>query len=244
MIFNILNNSDLDIKIKIFLVVALPLVVVFSLSIHEFFHALTSYALGDPTAKIMRRMTLNPLKHLDPIGAACMLLFGFGWARPVPVDPRFYRNPKSGMALCGLAGPAVNAVIGISSTVVYFFMLWLAIKEPAVLNAFPFIDLLPPWLYVAFAQIFYIAGYYNILLAVFNLLPIPPLDGSRLLFSVLPDKQYFAVMKYERIIMFVMLALLWIGVFDIVFDTVPLFLMEAIEGAVNYTLDHLLKIIK
>lgn len=239
MIISILGVEELDISTKIFLIVCIPLVVLFSLSIHEYAHAVVSYALGDPTAKSRGRLTLNPFKHLNPLGTLCMLLFGFGWARPVPIDVRYYKEPKKGMALCGLAGPAINAVIGISTFSMYSIMCWGA--ERLALDAIGVI--IPDWLYVALAHIFYIIGYYNILLAVFNLIPIPPLDGSRLLYAFLPDKQYFAVMKYERIIMFVMLALLWIGIFDVLFDAVLTLSMNCISTLVYSVMDMILKLV-
>ncbi len=191
MILDILY-SQLDVLTKVFLLLFLPAVVLLSLGIHEYAHALASYSLGDPTAKQAGRLTLNPFSHLHPIGTVCMLLFGFGWAKPVPIDPRYYKDPKKGMALCGLAGPAINAVIGVGSFVSFSFMLWFA-QNPAVASVIPFIASIPDQLYIIVAQLLYIIGYYNILLAVFNLIPVPPLDGSRVLYAVLPDKHYFSV---------------------------------------------------
>lgn len=242
MIFNILENTEFDILTRIILVVALPVIVLMSLSIHECAHGVVSYGMGDPTAKRMGRLTLNPLKHLNPIGTLCMLLFGFGWAKPVPVDPRYYKDPKRGMALCGLAGPFINLVIGIRSYGCFCMMVWLA-EHPSVINALPFIEHVPDAAYIIVAQLFGIIGYYNILLAVFNLIPVPPLDGSRLLYAFLPDKQYFGVMKHERVIMFVMLALLWMGFFDLFIDGAYTLVAEAVEDAVDGILDTLLKVV-
>lgn len=237
MILEILKITDYDAATKVLLLVALPFIILMSLSIHEFAHAVVSYSLGDPTAKSRGRLSLNPLKHLDPLGTLCMFLFGFGWARPILIDPRYYKNPKKGMALCGLAGPVVNALIGVSSFIVYSVLCWIVDKPSAValLAAISF----PEWLYVAAVNIFYILGYYNILLAVFNFMPIPPMDGSRIIYAVLPDRQYFAVMKHERIIMLVMLALLWIGVFDLFFDAVLTVSMNGIYTAVFAVLDRI-----
>jgi Zn-dependent protease len=239
MIFNILENTEWDILTRLILVIALPIIVLMSLSIHEYAHGIVSYSLGDTTAKRLGRLTVNPIKHLNPIGTICMLLFGFGWAKPVPVDPRYYDNPKRGMALCGLAGPAINLVIGIKSYGIYCIMVWLA-RNIEVLYALPLIRYMPDTVYIISAQLFGIIGYYNILLAVFNLLPVLPLDGSRLLYAFLPDKYYFGIMKYERVIMFVMLALLWMGFFDLFIDGAYTLVASGIERIVYSLLDALL----
>lgn len=236
MIFSIIYSAELDTLTKVFLLVLLPAVVLLSLGIHEYAHAAVSYSLGDPTAKRMGRLTVDPFKHINPLGTLCMLLFGFGWAKPVPVDPRYYEKPKKGMALCGLAGPAVNAIIGVGSFVSFSVLLWLA-ENPAVACRVPLLDTVPEMLYVGVANLLWLIGYYNILLAVFNLIPVPPLDGSRVLYAFLPDKQYFWVMKYERVIMFVMLALLWFGVFDPFLSAVPDLIMNGISNAVGRILD-------
>lgn len=228
--------------IRLILMISLPVIVLMSLSIHEYAHGIVSYSLGDPTAKRMGRLTVNPIKHLNPIGTVCMLLFGFGWAKPVPVDPRYYKKPKQGMALCGLAGPAINLVIGIKSYGLYCVMVWLA-RNSAVLYSLPLIKYVPDTVYIILAQLLGIIGYYNILLAVFNLLPVLPLDGSRLLYAFLPDKYYFGVMKYERVIMFVMLALLWMGFFDLFIDGAYTLVASGIERAVYGLLDVLLKFV-
>ena len=242
MIFKILQNTEFDIITRVILLIALPAIILMSLSIHEYAHGIVSYGLGDPTAKRMKRLTLNPVKHLNPIGTHCMFLFGFGWAKPVPVDPRYYRNPKKGMALCGLAGPAINLAVGIKSYVAYCVMVWLAMNS-AVLNAIPFIEYVPDMAYIVLAQLFGIIGYYNILLAVFNLLPVLPLDGSRLLYAFLPDKYYFGIMKYERVVMFIMLALLWIGFFDFFIDGAYTLVAGGIERAVYGLLNLILKFV-
>ena len=242
MIFEILKNTEYDILTRMILVVALPVIILMSLSIHEYAHGIVSYGLGDNTAKRMGRLTINPLSHLNPIGTLCMFLFGFGWAKPVPVDPRYYKNPKRGMALCGLAGPFTNLVIGIHSYAAYCVMVWLAM-HPSVLNVIPFIAYLPDTAYVIVAQLLGIIGYYNVLLAIFNLIPVPPLDGSRLLYAFLPDRYYFGIMRYERIIMLVMLALLWTGFFDFFIDGAYTIVASGIEIFVYGCLDVILKFV-
>ncbi|MBR2461384.1 MAG: site-2 protease family protein [Clostridia bacterium] len=171
-----------------------------------------------------------------------MFLFQFGWARPVPVEPRYYKNPKKGMALCGLAGPAVNLMMGIHSYSVYCMFVWFA-SHNEVFVLIPLIGSMPDQMFIFVAQTMGLIGYYNILLAIFNLLPIPPFDGSRLMYAFLPDRYYFGVMKHERTIMFVVLALLWIGVLDILFDAVFTAVSFVVESAVIGGLDVILSLL-
>ena len=185
------------------LVYLVRLMVIFAiLPIHECAHAWTSYKLGDPTAKNLGRMTINPLKHIDPVGAACLLLAGFGWAKPVPVDARYYRNRKYGMAISALAGPAANLLMGVVvlgvGKVFYGFMLL-----GGASNALYYLY----YIFALMAQI-------SVSLAVFNLLPVPPLDGSRILLLFLPERAYFGLMRYERYISLALFALLFFGLLD------------------------------
>ncbi len=223
-------QSDFTIAQKLFCLIFLPLIVLFSLSLHEYGHALASTLQGDPTPKRSGRLTANPLKHLHPIGTICMLICGFGWAIPVPVDPRYYKNPKKGMALTGAAGPLVNILIGVYSLVMLCQAVWL--KETGLFMYMPLINKIPTEIYSAICDLLYIAYYCNIMLAIFNLLPIPPLDGSRIAYAVLPDKYYFGVMRYEKIIMLVMILLLWTGAFTGVFETVADGILSAVSTAV------------
>ncbi len=190
-----------DVLITFLIVVPIVLI---SLTVHEFSHGYASYLLGDNTARNYGRLTLNPLKHLDPMGALCMLLFGFGWAKPCPVNPRYYKHPRSGMAITAAAGPLSNIILAFLNLI---FMNLVGII-PVSSEGFGSTAVGVAYLF------FYLMAEMNIYLAVFNLLPIPPLDGSRILFIFLPTKVYFGVMKYERYIMIAMFALLWLGVFD------------------------------
>lgn len=195
------------------------IVVVFSLSLHETAHGYVAYKLGDPTARNLGRLTLNPKKHLDPIGTICMILFGFGWAKPVPVYSRNFRKPKYGMALSCLAGPLSNILLSFVALII-MRVIW-AFSVPAFVfyfynfsgDAFTFLNYsVADKILSLFGMLMYYFHIMNLYLAIFNFLPIPPLDGSRILFVLLPDRIYFKLMQYERYIFLALLALLWTGV--------------------------------
>lgn len=153
---------------------------------HECAHGLVSVWMGDDTPRRQGRLSLNPLKHLDPIGLICLVLFKFGWAKPVMVNPRAYRNGKLGMVLVALAGPLTNFILAFLGCLGYAAL---------VKSGFFFgTGMLVEGVYYFFAMFMSI----NLGLGVFNLIPIPPLDGSKILGAVLPEKQYFALMRYER----------------------------------------------
>ena len=175
-------------------------VILFSLSFHEFSHALAASLLGDNTARNLGRLTLNPRKHLHPIGTVVMLLFGFGWAKPVPITARNFKNPKWGMAISALAGPVSNILLAFLSYNVYYLLFTkLYFYNPN--NQFLGIICI----------LFSIMTSMNVTLAIFNLLPIPPLDGSRILFVFLPSRIYFEVMKYEQYIQLALILLVAMG---------------------------------
>ena len=172
------------------------------LIIHGVSHGLAAYHLGDPTAKMNNRLSLNPLRHLDLFGTLMMVVVGFGWAKPVPVDPRYFKKPKQGMALTALAGPVSNFVLAfISALAVNGLMGAVSVKGEgtALITA---------------ARFFYLLVLLNIGLGIFNLIPFPPLDGSKVLAMFLPDRAYIRWMQLERYGMFVLMALLWAGIFD------------------------------
>lgn len=172
------------------------------ITFHEVCHGLAALALGDPTAKRMGRLSLNPLKHVDLMGLAMMVIARFGWARPVPINPGYFKNPKAGMAVTALAGPVSNiflsALAACGYTVSIFYAVWLE-------N--PFLEYVSDFCYIVF--------YLSAGLAVFNILPIPPLDGSKVLFSLLPEELYWKLMRYERYGMLLLMALLLTGLLDI-----------------------------
>ena len=172
------------------------------LIIHEVSHGLAAYKLGDPTAKMNHRLSLNPLRHLDLFGTLMMVVVGFGWAKPVPVDPRYFKKPKQGMAITALAGPLSNFVLAfLSAIAVNFLSGAMTVKgEGGVL--------------FTAARFFYLMVLLNIGLGIFNLIPFPPLDGSKVLAMFLPDRAYDQWMRLERYGMFVLMLLLFTGVFD------------------------------
>ena len=180
------------------------LAVLIVLTIHEYSHAYAAYKLGDNTAKNFGRLTLNPIKHIDPFGALCMLLLHFGWAKPVPINARNFKNPKRGFAITAMAGPLSNLITAFVSALLYLltFALLRDVEFPSEFalnlaqNTLDFI---------------YIFHVINVGIAVFNLLPVPPLDGSRILTVVLPPKVYFGIMKYERTIYLVLVGWLILG---------------------------------
>lgn len=165
---------------------------------HESAHALISWKLGDSTAKDMGRLSMNPLRHFDPLGALCMLVGGVGWAKPVSINPYNYKNPKVGMALSAAVGPASNLLLAWVSMILYK-LCWYSRLGDAV-------PVLTMFLYYMVAM--------NLSLAVFNLLPVPPFDGSRIALLFLPQRLYFRAMKYERYIMLAVLALVFLGLLD------------------------------
>lgn len=167
------------------------------ITLHELSHGFVAYRLGDDTAQRAGRLTLNPLKHLDPMGLLMMLVFHFGWAKPVPVNMMRFKNPKKGMALTALAGPGCNLLI----TVVFLF-LYGALQKPLSDSSAGKTVL----------ELLELTAYISLGFCIFNLIPVPPLDGSKILFSALSDSAYWKLMQYERYGSIMLIVLVWTGV--------------------------------
>ena len=178
------------------------IVLLTSIPVHEAAHAWVADKLGDPTAKWRGRLTLNPMAHFDPMGAVAMLIFGIGWAKPVPINPMNFDDRKKGMALSAAAGPLSNLVLATVSLAIAKVVLYLGYATG--------FGVILTTLYRIFGTMCTI----NISLAIFNLLPVPPFDGSRIFNYFLSDKYYFKIMEYERYILIGIFVLLYIGVLD------------------------------
>ena len=163
------------------------------ITLHELAHGYVAYRLGDDTAKRAGRLTLNPLRHIDIMGLLMMIVFKFGWAKPVPVNMWKFKNPKKGIAITAAAGPIANLLIALVFLFLYGFLFALLHRPGRSLN----------WL----LEMLYITAYLSIALAIFNIIPIPPLDGSKVLFSCISDRSYTKLMYYERYGMIILLVL-------------------------------------
>lgn len=195
----------------------------FSISCHESAHGLAAYKLGDPTAKLSGRITLNPLKHFDLFAILFFVLFRVGWAKGVPIDSRNFKDPKKGMVLSALAGSLTNILLAFLSMVIL-----------------KFVGLIPVHSEGIYLTLYYISMFLssmvsvNLMLAIFNLLPIPPLDGSKIFFSLLPERIYYKIMSYDQIMIFVAIALVLVGAFDGLIQTGVQNLYNALQTAVNF----------
>lgn len=167
------------------------------LTVHETCHGLAAYVQGDPTAKEMHRLSLNPLRHIDWFGLLMMFVCGFGWAKPVPVDMRYFKKPKQGMAITALAGPVSNFLLALllllCSKMIYLYAAYSTVSKVAY-------------------QFFITTSILSVGLGLFNLIPIPPLDGSKVLAAVLPDRAYYQLMRWERYGMILLLILVFANV--------------------------------
>ena len=198
------------------LIYTLPAILI-AISMHEFAHGYVSYRLGDPTPKHMGRLSVNPLAHLDPVGTICLLIFHFGWAKPVGVNPYYYKDRKKGMVMVALAGPIMNFFIAFIS--IFAMGVILKVTEgyagTFIRYTFNFLN----YLFII-----------NIGLGAFNLIPVPPLDGSKVLGAVLPSDKYFKYMQYERYGTLILMGLLYLGILD-----VPLTIVRSSLSKVMWT---------
>lgn len=191
------------------LIYSIPALLI-ALTLHEFAHGWVSDKLGDPTPRRTGRLSLNPLHHLDPLGTLSLFLFRFGWAKPVMVNPTYYQNKKQGMVNVALAGPMMNFILAFISIFAYY-----GIVKLLRLNIIP-IEI--SWISAIFNYLLEFLPYllsYNLGLGIFNLIPIPPLDGSKFLNALFPEHLYFSIMRYERYFAPILIILLYTGILDI-----------------------------
>ena len=214
-----LVNGEVGFTAFIQYVVSALIVIFITMPVHEWAHGFAASKLGDPTPRYLGRLTLNPLAHIDYVGALMIFLFGFGWAKPVQVNSRYFKNPKRDMAITAFAGPLSNIIVAFFSLVIAFALLYIT----------AWVSFSAAWLDFIFSVFLGIAQI-NISLAVFNLIPIPPLDGSKLLSAFLPNRIYYRLMQYERYFFIIIVLLLFTGILDYPLD----FLFEYIFTGVAY----------
>lgn len=201
------------------IIINVPIVLI-ALAGHEFAHGWVSSKLGDPTPKRDGRLTLNPFAHLDIVGTILMILTGFGWAKPVMVDPRYYKNQKRGMALTAAAGPLANLIMALIGMVVYYAAVIIQAKTGVELS-----------ILMLFAYVFI---YTNLCFMVFNIIPIPPLDGSKVLGMFLPNRTYYTMLQYERYFMILIMVLSLTGVFGGIIGSGVNFIISLIEKPFSF----------
>ena len=224
-----LDHMDWSSLVQLLLRVA---AVLFCIVFHEVSHGVAAYLLGDPTAKAQHRLSLNPMRHIDPFGALMMLLVGFGWAKPVPVDMRYFKKPKSGMALTAIAGPLSNFILAY----VMMLLAYVCLGIFAV-NEVPYSSVSQGIL-----DFCVMTASLSIGLGVFNLIPFPPLDGSKILGVFLPDRIYYKILRYEFAGTIILMALLWLGVLDVPLYAARSFVSEGLMNLAQWPYDLIISV--
>lgn len=208
-------------QIDIISLLVRAIVVLLAISVHEMAHGYGAYLLGDKTAKAMGRLSLNPFRHLDLVGSLCLLFFGFGWAKPVVVNPYYFKKPKRDMVLTSLAGPLSNFIMAFLGLVIFKLLLMTKVF---------YVNALLTKILMAFLNNFI---FLNIGLGVFNLLPIPPLDGSKIFLPLLPERLFVDIMRYEHLGWVVLMLALALDVLSPVIGTLGSWVFEALAFLVG-----------
>ena len=198
-------------------IIVRAIVLLTAIPVHEAAHAYVADKLGDPTARYMGRLTINPMAHFDLMGSVAMIVCGIGWAKPVPINPRNFRDQKKGMAISAAAGPISNIIVAVISLAAAKLLLYISYAAGA--------NTVVSTLFTIFRSMCFI----NISLAIFNLIPIPPFDGSRIFNYFLPDKFYFKIMEYERYIFLGLLIVLFTGILDFPLSILSNIVFNAID---------------
>ena len=214
-----IRSQNTDLLTVIVYILSTLMTIFLILPLHECAHGFIAYKLGDDTAKREGRLTLNPLAHIDYLGALLMLLIGFGWAKPVPVNPRYFKNPKKGMALTALAGPVSNLLASIAAGLIKNLLVFVCYKcdwstDGVMMYVFAFFN---------FLMIM------NIGLAVFNFIPVPPLDGSKILMAFLPDKAIFWLNQRTQMLSIGLFVLIMMGGLNGILSVINTFFYQLIN---------------
>ena len=220
---NIWNNLDWSVPVQLLMRVVPALLCI---TLHELSHGYTAYLLGDDTAKKAGRLTLNPIRHIDPMGLLMMLLFRFGWAKPVPVNMFHFKDPKRGMAVTAFAGPVSNLLICVVFLFLYgllYYPVYISEKYSAAGKYL--------------LETVYTVAYISLAMGIFNLLPIPPLDGSKVLYSLLPDEAYMKLMQYERYGILVLWALVGFGVLGNPLSSATAWMFDKLFAVAEFAFD-------